>query len=130
LKEQGIVCELGVTDVASSMDFYERLGFERIEVEPAGESLSWAELAFRGSRLMLQEIGGLADHLPGITRRLAKPSHAVVLRVGSADDAQALYRRCHDVGVAPQSSLGRTHYGTTEFSIVDPDGYVLLIAGF
>jgi lactoylglutathione lyase len=130
LKEQGIVCELGVADVARSVAFYERLGFERIEVEPADGSFSWAELAFRGSRLMLQEIGGLAGHLPGIARKPAPPSHAIVLRVGSADDADALYRSLAGLGLEAQTSLRRTHYGTTEFSIVDPDGYVLLIAGF
>jgi uncharacterized glyoxalase superfamily protein PhnB len=129
LKEQGIVCELGVVDVASSIAFYERLGFETIEVEPAGESFSWAELAFLGSRLMLQQIGGLADHLPGIARKLTKPSHAVVLRVGSVGDAEALYSRLDELGVERQASLRRTDYGTTEFSIIDPDGYVLLIAG-
>jgi lactoylglutathione lyase len=129
LKEQGIVCELGVVDVASSIAFYERLGFETIEVEPVGGSFSWAELSFHGSRLMLQEIGGLADHLPGIARKLTKPSHAIVLRVGSIDDAEALYGRLDQLGVEHQTGLRRTSYGTTEFSIVDPDGYVLLIAG-
>lgn len=129
MKEPGIVCELGVVDVARSIAFYERLGFETIEVEPADESFSWAELSFYGSKLMLQEIGGLADHLPGIARQLTKPSHAVVLRVGSIGDAETLYRRLDELGVEIQTGLRRTAYGTMEFSIVDPDGYVLLIAG-
>ena len=129
LKEPGIVCELGVVDVASSIAFYERLGFATIELEPANGSFSWAELSFHGSRLMLQEIGGLAGHLPGIGRRLGKPSHAIVLRVGSIGDAEALYRRMDELGVELRSGLHRTDYGTTEFSIVDPDGYILLIAG-
>jgi uncharacterized glyoxalase superfamily protein PhnB len=129
LKERGIVCELGVADVPSSIAFYERLGFETTEVEPADGSFSWAELSFHGSRLMLQEIGGLADHLPGIARKLTKPSHAIVLRVGSRGDAEALYGRLDELGIECQTSLRRTGYGTTEFSIVDPDGYVLLIAG-
>ena len=77
---------------------------------------------------MLQEIGGLADHLPGIARKLTRPSHAIVLRVGSVADAEAMYRRLDALGVESQTSLRRTHYGTTEFSIVDPDGYVLLIS--
>lgn len=123
------MCELGVVDVASSIAFYEKLGFETIEVEPTDGSFSWAELSFHGSRLMLQEIGGLADHLPGIARKLAKPSHAVVLRVGSIADAEALYGRLDELGIDGQTGLRLTHYGTMEFSIVDPDGYVLLIAG-
>jgi hypothetical protein len=75
VKEPGIVCELGVADIAKSIAFYERLGFERIEVDSVDGSLSWAELAFCGSRLMRQEIGGLADHLPGIARTPAKRSN-------------------------------------------------------
>ena len=130
MKEQGIVCELGVADVARSIAFYEKLGFKAIEVEPVDGSFSWAELSFHGSRLMLQEIGGLASHLPGIARKLTKPSHAIVLRVGSIGDAEALYRRFDELGVDRQTGLRRTDYGTMEFSIVDPDGYVLLIAGF
>lgn len=123
------MCELGVADVANSIAFYEKLGFETIEVEPADGSFSWAELSFHGSRLMLQQIGALADHLPGIARKLTKPSGAIVLRVGSVGDAEALYGRLDELGVDRQTGLRRTHYGTTEFSIVDPDGYVLLIAG-
>lgn len=131
LKERGVVCELGVADVASSIAFYEKLGFETIEVEPAADgSFSWAELSFHGSRLMLQEIGALVGHLPGIARKPAKPSHAIVLRVGSMGDAEALCKRLDELGVDRQTGLCRTSYGTTEFSIVDPDGYVLLIAGF
>ncbi|HEY2576197.1 MAG TPA: VOC family protein [Streptosporangiaceae bacterium] len=129
MKEQGIVCELGVVDVANSIAFYEGLGFETIEVESVNGSSSWAELSFCGSRLMLQEISGLAGHLPGIARKLTKPSHAIVLRVGSIGDAEALYRRLDGLGAARQTGLRQTAYGTTEFSIVDPDGYVLLIAG-
>lgn len=129
MKVQGIVCELGVVDVANSIAFYEKLGFETVEVEPADGSFSWAELSFHGSRLMLQVIGGLADHLPGIAREVTKPSHAVVLRVGSTGDVEALYGRLDELGVDRQTSIRQTHYGTTEFSIVDPDGYVLLIAG-
>ncbi len=129
LKEQGIVCELGVVYVARSIRFYERLGFATIEVEPVNGSFSWAELSFHGSRLMLQQIGGLADHLPGIARELTKPSHAIVLRVGSRADAEAFYHHLAELGVEHQTGLRSTHYGTTEFSIVDPDGYVLLMAG-
>ena len=124
------MCELGVTDVESSIAFYEKLGFETIETEPADGPFSWAELSFHGSGLMLQQIGGLADHLPGIARTLTKPSNAIVLRVGSVADAEALYARLDGLGVSAQTGLRQTHYGTTEFSIVDPDGYVLLIAGF
>jgi len=130
VKDQGIVCELGVADVGSAIAFYEKLGFETLEVESADGSFSWAELSFNGSRLMLQEIGKLADHLPGIARGLTKPSHAIVLRVGSRGDVEALYRRLDELGVGHQTGLRRTDYGTTEFSIVDPDGYVLLIAGY
>ena len=130
MKERGIVCELGVVDVARSVAFYEKLGFETVEAERAGGSFSWAELSFHGSRLMLQEIGDLAGHLPGIAREPAMPSHAIVLRVGSAGDAEALHRRLDELGAGGQTSLRRTHYGTTEFAVTDPDGYVLLIAGF
>lgn len=129
MKEKGIVCELGVLDLANSIAFYEKLGFETVEVDSADGSLFWAELSFHGSRLMLEAIGALADHLPGIARELAEPTHAVVLRVGSASDAEALYARLSELGVAAHTELRRTSYGTTEFSITDPDGYVLLIAG-
>ena len=130
MKEPGVVCELGVADVASSIAFYEKLGFETVEVEPIDGSFSWAELSFHGSRLMLQAIGGLADHLPGIARKLTKPSHAVVLRIGTTADVETLHARLGELGISTQTGLRRTHYGTVEFSVADPDGYVLLIAGY
>ena len=117
-------------DVARSIAFYESLGFETVEAERAGGSLSWAELSFHGSRLMLQEIGGLAGHLPGIAPGVTRPSHAIVLRVGSAADAEVLHGRLDELAAGGPTGLRRTHYGTTEFSVTDPDGYVLLIAGF
>ena len=130
MKDQGIVCELGVVNVARSIEFYQKLGFEIAELEPGSEPFSWAELSFHRSRLMLQEISGLAGHLPGIARRPGMPSHAIVLRVGSAGDAEALCRRLDELGLNAQAGLRRTDYGTTEFTITDPDVYVLLIAGF
>jgi uncharacterized glyoxalase superfamily protein PhnB len=130
LKAEGIVCELGVADVATSVAFYEKLGFDTVEAESAGGALSWAELSFRGSRLMLQEIGGLAGHLPGIARKPALPSHAIVLRVCTVADAEALYRHLDELGLDGLTGLRLTTYGTTEFSVTDPDGYVLLIAGY
>lgn len=130
MKDRGVVCELGVTDVARSIAFYQKLGFAIVATERADGSISWAELSFHGSRLMLQAIGDLAGHLPGIAREPAMPSHAVVLRVGSAGDAEALHRRLNELAIGGQSGLRQTHYGTTEFSVADPDGYILLIAGF
>jgi uncharacterized glyoxalase superfamily protein PhnB len=129
MKERGIVCELGVADVSTSIVFYEKLGFKRIEVLPADAPASWAELSFHGSRLMLQEINELADELSGIAAKLGRPSHAIVLRVGSIADAELLHDRLGSQEAQGLTDIHRTSYGTAEFSVIDPDGYVVLIAG-
>lgn len=129
MKRPGIVCELGVQDVKKSWEFYRSLGFESIEVLPDENSPSWAELSYWDSRLMLQETGELVNELPGIARAPVKPSQVIVLRVGAIQDAEILHRTLTKKRISSVSSIRTTDYGTAEFTVRDPDGYIVLIAG-
>lgn len=128
MKETGIVCELGAKDVARSIAFYESLGFTCIETVPTDGIPAWAELSFHGSRLMLQETHELVADLPGLVEVSGRPSHVIVLRVGTIEDVEQLHNKftASSVETGP---INHTDYGTAEFAIADPDGYVILIAG-
>jgi catechol 2,3-dioxygenase-like lactoylglutathione lyase family enzyme len=128
MKDVGIICELGVKNVDVSIEFYKALGFEVVETVPADVGSAWAELSFQGSRLMLQETTELAAEVAGVVEVTGSPSHVIVLRVGPISVAEDMRGKLSTQATSP-SRITYTDYGTAEFSVVDPDGYVLLIAG-
>jgi catechol 2,3-dioxygenase-like lactoylglutathione lyase family enzyme len=125
-KDAGIVVELGVRDVGVSTRFYTgALGLTLEEVAPSSpEPPRWAELSLGTSRLMLQAHDDLKSEVPNIVDEAGKASAVVVLRM-TVEDA----RRLHDDLAGSASSLVETDYGTVEFTLSDPDGYALLVAG-
>jgi uncharacterized glyoxalase superfamily protein PhnB len=130
MKNVGFVPELGVTDVRSASLFYQRcLGFSEIEVvkQQDGEAI-WVELGLDSARLMCQQIDLLADEIPGVSPRKTAPTAIHVLRVNSRLRAAELFDRAESLGVVI-APLVETDYGSSEFSIQDPDGHILLIAG-
>ena len=78
---------------------------------------------------MLQRADALAAELAlGQPEGEAKPSFALVVRLGGIDLAQRLYERLkakYLITFGPN----QTDYGTYEFAITDPDGYIVLLTG-
>lgn len=130
-KPTGFVVELGVKDVNESTKFYaDVLGCSILESvnDESGHTI-WAEIELFGSRAMVQELGLLRGELPNIGVRDTLNRFALIIRVGSKNRAQELYDKICSAGIILNSGPIETDYGTYEFSILDPDGFVILIAG-
>lgn len=110
-----IICEryhavLPVADIAASMDFYTaKLGFSLDFTQ--GEPVTFAAVSFGdNSQLFLEQA----------TR---PPSTSGLYFV--VNDADAMFAVCRSAGAKLVAELGDRPYDLRDFSIQDPDGYVL-----
>lgn len=129
-KSSGFVAELGVSDVKAAVEFYrDRLGCSLVEKAEDSAGWSWAELAYEGSSLMLERAELLAAELPGISAQGGDARCAMVLRVAPAEAAVKLLKGLRDAGCSISGGPVWTEYGSFEFSLRDPDGFVIVVAG-
>jgi catechol 2,3-dioxygenase-like lactoylglutathione lyase family enzyme len=107
-----------VRNVAQSIEFYRKLGFEvGGDFVPQGrDTLSWAWLESGGANLML----ALADE-PVV------PDQQAVLFYLYCDDVPATRFRLQEAGVVAGPIEYPFYAPRGEFRVTDPDGYVLMI---
>lgn len=108
-----------VADVHASITFYEKLGFAvRGSFTPPGDdTLGWAYLASGAAELML----GRADE-PVVAEQQA------VLFYVYCEDVPAMHAQLAEAGVAPGPIATPFYNPKGEFRLVDPDGYVVMVA--
>jgi uncharacterized glyoxalase superfamily protein PhnB len=126
---QSIVPEFMVNDVGLSARFYsETFGFQMTARAPESGKITWAELTTGAQSIMLQSKGDMLLEMPSLSSRMVGGTMVLVLRIGSGEVIRELYAnisRKHEV-VLP---IRQTDYGTVEFAICDPDGYIILASG-
>ena len=108
-----------VADVAAARAFYEKLGFEADgSFTPPGEdSPSWVSLRSGRAALMLSRASHPID-----------PDQQAVLFYVYCKDVEAMHRRLAADGLEP-GPVARPFYNPEgEFRLVDPDGYVVMVA--
>ena len=103
---------LPVRSMATSVEFYQKLGFEVLH---RNDDWRWAMLSFGECRLMLDE---------SINIHTDSPRDSVLYLY--PDDIVEYHERVRKRGVAAPE-LEITFYGMTEFRIDDPDGNRLWI---
>src|SRR5579859_762374 len=129
MKLKELVPELVVENVERSIDFYKNmLDFEVItQVLEEGTPI-WAELANESVRLMVQSRYETQTEKLAISVSTIGGTMLLVFRFESYNTVHNLWARLArwEHVVFP---LRETDYGTIEFSVTDPDGYVLIFAG-
>ena len=105
-----------VADVARSIAFYKKLGFEVGDALAIGSALSWCMLDSGEAHLMLARATGPID-----------PRQQAVVFYFFTDDVAALRAQlvADKIEVSPVSRP--PHMPNGEIRLDDPDGYVLLI---
>ena len=103
---------LPVSDIGTSIAFYEKLGFT---VENKNDNWRWAMLRFDDCRLMLDE---------SINTQPDAPRQGVIYLY--PDDIEEYHQRVRANGI-DIPDLETTFYGLTEFRLDDPDGNRLWI---
>lgn len=114
---------LMVTDVDAATSFYEALGFRRVSRVPKeGGTGNWAMLTGGDAQLMLQSIESIADDLPVVGKdRSMGGAWVNYLTVSALDEVRDALPEEATVVV----DIRETFYGSREFYIADPDGYII-----
>ena len=108
-----------VDDLARSMDFYEKLGFTFDE--------PWEGFYAIG------ELDGLELHLKEAPKnqldRLWRHNNEHLDAAAGVDGIEAFYEQCIANGVTVIKPLAVTGWGTKDFYVEDPDGYIISFGG-
>ena len=107
---------LHVRDVAASIRFYEKLGFQLIDTEGTDDCLIWARVHCEGGALMFVP----SEHE-------VKADQQGVLFYLYTDDLAALREHLVAQGVACSDVRRPEYMPSGEMSLRDPDGYCILI---
>lgn len=107
---------LHVADIARSIRFYERLGFETVDTEGEADCLSWARMHCEGGAIML-----LAAEEP------VDPSVQAVLLYMYTPDLPGLREHLLGAGVEVPPIRHPEYMPSGEIHLKDPDGYSILI---
>lgn len=111
-------------NMPETIDFYKLLGFNvMMSVPEDGDDFVWVMMANGSVTMMFQTFDSLGDDLPEITRT----NGGSLLLYINLENIQAFFDSIKD-DVPVLKGLEKTFYGATEFSIKDPNGYVLTFA--
>lgn len=116
---------LFVKDIRATIEFYKQLGFNLVMSVPAEAdgNLDWAMVTSGNVTFMFQTFQSLGDTLPMISRQDGG-SLLFYIRIRKIrsffDSIKEKVNVVH--------GLQRTFYGATEFSITDPNNYLLTFA--
>lgn len=119
---QTMTTNLMVTDINESIAFYqEALEFKVMDIV---ENV-FAILGDGTVTLMLEERKALIEEYPSLNTETIKPTITLFTKV---DDIHAYHQRIAQK-FSILKAMNETFYGTLEFAIADPDGYVITFAG-
>ena len=108
-----------VDDLARSIDYYRKLGFT------FGEP--W------GGFYAIGALDGLELHLKeapkNVAERRYRREHEHLDAAAGVDGIEAFYERCVSNGATVLKPLASTEWGTRDFYVEDPDGYIIAFGG-
>jgi uncharacterized glyoxalase superfamily protein PhnB len=114
-----------VDDVNATVDFYhDILGFTLIASVPESGSFNFAIVHNGAVELMFQTGASVVEELPAMAGKLAGTGVALYIDV---ENVRALHEKLRQ-RVPLLAELHTTFYGATEFSITDPNGYIVTFA--
>lgn len=112
-----------VHDLQKNIAFYKQLGFTVMATVPEEGEPVWAMLVCDKVTFMFQTFDSLGSELPEISRQKGG-SLLLYLQI---KNIRNFFDKIKDE-VSILKGLEKTFYGATEFSILDPNGYVLTFA--
>lgn len=127
MKLNSLTPNLMVVDVHQTIEYYEDvLGFTVLKTMPeTGSDLDWAMVKRNDVILMFQSSSSLRNEIPKLAG--AKPGGGLTLYI-KVNDIDNLYQSFKDNEVEIISGIEDTFYETTEFSIIDINGYVIVFS--
>lgn len=122
---------LMVEDVNATVTFYERvLGFHIIESvlaanRPSTGQWQFAIINLEGVTIMLQDRRTLVEDIPEFADKQIGGTMTLYIHV---EDVRGLFENVKSQVDVLKEGLYETFYGTTEFTMRDPNGYILTFA--
>ncbi|HXB35213.1 MAG TPA: VOC family protein [Puia sp.] len=122
---ESLAPNLFVRDIRATIEFYKSLGFNLVMSVPAESdgNLDWAMVSSGNVTFMFQTFQSLGDTLPMISRQDGG-SLLFYIRIRNI---RLFFESIKDK-VTVVHGLQKTFYGATEFSIADPNNYLLTFA--
>ena len=128
MKIKEIVPELVVKSLPRSIEFYKsKLGFTVDEIAPNENLPKWAHLSNNNFNIMMQEYDEAKEEIPSLSSKISS-TILIVIKLELKDDVRDLYKSIKGESEISMN-IRETDYGTIEFGLKDPDGYILLISG-
>jgi len=113
-----------VSDMSETIAFYKMLGFQLImSVPEEGDEFVWAMMINGSITFMFQTFASLGEELPEISRQNGGSLLFYIKLTGLLAFFDEVKEK-----VTVLKGLEKTFYGTTEFSILDNNDYVLTFA--
>ena len=120
---KSITPNLKTAEIGRSMEFYCGIfGFEKVMCVP-DENPVWVMLKNGEAVIMLQQTDSIEAEYPDLSGKIGGALTLYVL----TDDAEELWRKV-EKRVQAVKPLGLTNYGRKEFSVKDPDGFIITFA--
>ncbi len=120
---QSISPNIYVKDLPATIEYYKHLGFEVTVTVPEEGDLIFAMMVCGGVTIMFQTFVSLGEELPQLLRH---DGGSLLLYI-QVKDIRKFHERIKDK-VNVIKGLEKTFYGSTEFSILDLNNYVLTFA--
>jgi len=120
---QSVSPNLYVHHLPTSIHFYTQLGFSTTAVVPDTEAPIFAMMQNNGVTVLLQSLESLGNDMPEIPRQR---SGAILLYFQVKKIRELAEKVAAFTTILKPLEI--SFYGATEFSVVDPDGFVLTFA--
>lgn len=123
-----LVPELIVEDVTRSINFYTSiLGFELEMQAPDTGTPTWAQITKGSVRFMFQAWRETKHEMPSLAKRPKGGITIFVFKLGDKNQVKEIANNLANQNVV--LPIRETDYGSIEFGISDPDGYVIIFSG-
>jgi len=117
---------LFVTNVKESIAFYEKFGFKAEQAIPDAENPFWASIASGDVEIMLQEKNSGTQEFAVLA---GKELGATLTLFMETENLEENYKVVKENNYEIVYDMHETFYGTHEFAVQDPDGYICVLAG-
>lgn len=112
-----------VRDINRTVEFYKLLGFNVVATVPEEGDTVFAMMVCGSVTFMFQTFESLGDDLPAVSRQDGGSITLYIQIKGIRDFHSRIKEK-----ITILKDLEKTFYGATEFSILDPNGYILTFA--
>jgi uncharacterized glyoxalase superfamily protein PhnB len=116
---------LFVTSVKESIAFYEHFGFKAEQVIPDSENPFWASIASGYVEIMLQEKNSGIQEFAVLA---GKELGATLTLFMETENLEENYKVVKENNYKIVNDMHETFYGTREFAVQDPDGYICVLS--